>query len=353
MKNLATALSIAMLGLTACGTHGGHTGTIDTTTIDQTGRTLYVALGHTGAIAIVDIDSWRVAKTLTLSAAYFPHHLSVFEGGAKISVAAPSADLSMGHASTGGHAGHGGATSKSGIFVIDSRTGDVLAQTEVDGTAHNAGFVSGGLVAYALAEHGMVHFADPATLAAVGQADIGGSPLEATPVPGTSFVLVAQSANGRIDVVDAFTRQVTASIPTGANPIGAWIATNGRAYVTSESDKMLTAIDTSSLKAVGTTVSLSGTPGQVTTAKNGTEVWVALEDAKKVVIFSASDMSLLAEIVVGQRPHGLATDPDGTTVYLTDEDGGKLFALDVATRSIARELPLEGAPNGIVFRGAL
>ncbi len=268
-------------------------------------------------------------------------------------VAAPSADLSRGHASTGGgHAGHGGATMKSGLFVIDSRTGNVLAQTEVDGTAHNVGFVAGGLVTYALAEHGRVHFADPATFAAVGEADIGGSPLEATPVPGTSFVLVAQSANGRIDVVDAFTRQVSSSIPTGANPIGAWIATSGRAYVTSESDRKLTAIDTSSLQPIGTTLSLTGTPGQATTAKNDTEVWVALEDAKKVVILSASDMSTLAEIVVGQRPHGLATDPDGTTVYLTDEDGGKVYALDVATRAIARELSLDGAPNGIVFRGA-
>jgi DNA-binding beta-propeller fold protein YncE len=61
--------------------------------------------------------------------------------------------------------------------------------------------------------------------------------------------------------VDVASKTVASTLTVGAQPIGAWIGSDGRVYVTSESDKKLSAIDLTGLTVV-TTVDLSGTRGK-------------------------------------------------------------------------------------------
>lgn len=347
---LAAALLTTSV-LSNCRGHGGHGDPEGLPRprpggLDVNGNALFVALGSKGGVAVVDVDAWRVVGTLHYSAKYLPHHLSLSPDRTRIAVGAPAADLSGGH-SGGGHGAGGGA-----IYILNSRTGDVVTQMLPGGTAHNVAYLaSGSAVAFALLEHGMIHLADPADLSLRGAVAVGASPLEATAVPSGDKLLVANSADGTISVVDAASQTVEKTLTVGANPIGAWMGADGRGYVTSESDKKLSAIDLASLTVLQT-VTLAGTPGQAL-ATTGGEVWVALEDVGRIAVLGAIDLSPVAEITAGARPHGLALSPDGASMYLTDENAGQVIELDVGARAVRRTLSVGGAPNGIVFRAAL
>lgn len=297
-------------------------------------------------MAVIDIGSWTVAGKVKLASAFHPHHLGLSPDGTRVTVGAPGSDFSA------GHSGHGSDAATGALFVMDGRTGDVLVQTTVPGTAHNLAFLpDGASLVYALAERGVLQTADAATLAATGSIDVGKAPLEVTPAGGGNLVLVSNSGAGTIAVVDVGTKRVTKTIPVGMNPIAAWMGGDGRAYVTSESDRKLSVIDVSSL-SVRATSDLQGTPGQVITTADGKEVWVAYEDRGKVAIFAAADLRPLAEITVGQRPHGLVLSTDGSRVFVTDETAGKVYEVEVVSRAVTRSLDVGGAPNGILLRPA-
>jgi YVTN family beta-propeller protein len=353
MKGSMLAVFVGLTA-TACGCHGGHVGhdagdgglpDPPRGGLDVRGNALFVALGTAGGVAVVDVDPWSVAGTLRLSEKYFPHHLSLSSDRTRLAVAAPSADLSGGH----GGGGHGDASGA--LYIMDSRSGDVVAQALAGGTAHNLGYLtSGDAVVFALMEHNMLHFANALDLTVTGFVDVGGAPLEAT--PSGDKILVANSGAGTISVVDVTTKAVVSTLTVGSQPIGAWSGTDGRAYVTSESDKKLSAIDLAGL-AVVRTVDLPGTPGQAIVAADGAEVWVAIEDMGKIAILAQADLSPLSEITIGTRPHGLAISADRASIYLTDESAGEVIELDVATRALKRRITVGGAPNGILYRPAL
>jgi YVTN family beta-propeller protein len=359
-SRLKGTMLAAMVGVIAahCGGHGtGHGDGHDAGDgglpeaprggLDVTGDALFVALGTAGSVAVIDVGVWSLAGTLRLSDTYFPHHLSLSPDRTRVAVAAPASDLSGGHGD-GGHGSGGGA-----LYILDSRTGDVVAQSTAGGTAHNLGYLpGGGTVVFALAEHDMLHFADARDLVVTAFVDVGSAPLEATPTPSGDKILVANSGAGTISVVDVAGRTVASTLPVGAQPIGAWMGTDGRAYVTSESDKKLSAIDLTSLTLVKT-VDLPGTPGQTITAANGNEVWVAMEDTGKILILGQGDLLPVTEIAVATRPHGLAMSPNGASIYITDETAGEVIEVDVGTRTILRRLAVGGAPNGILYRPAL
>ncbi len=315
--------------------------------LDVRGSALFVALGKTGEVAVIDLDSWKVAGKVKVSSTYFPHHLGLSPDRTRVSVGAPGADLSAGHAA------HGGTSAKGALFIMDSRTGDVLAQLAVSGTAHNVGYLpDNSAVVYALAEHATLHIANPTTLAETGQVAVGLTPLEATPVGPGKLVLVSNSGAGTVAVVDIATKQVLKSLKVGNNPIAAWRGSEGRAFVTSESDRKLSMIDIASL-TVPVTVNLTGTPGQALNTADGKQIWVAYEDQGKIAIFDGADLKPLGEISVGKRPHGLALSADTKSFFVTDETSGMVFEVDIAGRSVTRSLELGGAPNGILLRPAL
>jgi YVTN family beta-propeller protein len=346
-------LSLGVLGFSVaagagCGGHGGHSsadlGTPAKGGLDVRGPALFVALGKTGEVAVIAIDSWTVAGKVKVSSSFYPHHLGLSPDPSRVAVGAPAADLS------GGHAGHGSSEASGGLFVMEARTGDVLLQRKVAGTAHNLAYLGdGNTLVYALSEHGMIHLADPSTLADVGTVVVGGAPLEATPLPGTTTVLVSNSSAGTITIVDAATKQVMKRLDVGSNPIAAWLASPSLALVTSEADRKLSAIDLQTL-SVTKTVALGGVPGQALATADGKEVWVAYEDKGVVAILSFPGLDPVAEVTIGQRPHGLAASADGRTFFVTDEGMGKVLEVDVAGRSVRRSLDVGGAPNGILLR---
>jgi DNA-binding beta-propeller fold protein YncE len=356
VRSLLRSFPLALALLAGCG-HGDPGGLPPPPAfgLDVRNEALFVALGQTGAVALVDVGEWKVAGTLALSTSYKPHHVSVSPDQRRIGIAAPGADLSGGHA---GHAGSGGAA----LYVLDSQKGDVVAQSLPGGTVHNLGFVSDSRVAYALLENERLVFAqipDGGTeLSVIGSVVVGAAPLEVT--PSSIGLLVANSGSGSLSVVSGDPPAVTSTIPmgpTGKNPIAAWLGAPGRAYVTSESDRQLIAVSLADRK-VERAVTLPGRPGQVVEVSvEGTpptsEVWVALEDQGKILVLGAADLAPKHEIVLGKKPHGLAVSARGFTVFLSDEDDGRIYSIDVKTRAVLRSLFVGGAPNGIAFRAAL
>lgn len=321
--------------------------------LDVRGDALFVALGPTGSVAVVDLDAWKVAGTLALSTKYQPHHLSVSPDRRRIGVGAPALDLSGGHA---GHTGHEAEPAGGALYILDSQKGDVTAQGLPGGTAHNLAFVDDARVGYALMESGRLVLAAAADLQPSAEVAVGAAPLEVS--ASAVGLLVANSGSGSISVVsppgpDSTPPAVSATLPVGMNPIAAWLGSGNRAYVTSESDQKLTALSLAERKAEPT-VTLPGRPGQALEVGGPTgEVWVALEDQGKILVLGAANLAVKSEIVVGKKPHGLCLSTRGYTVFMTDEADGRVYSIDVGTHAVLRSLYVGGAPNGIVFRAAL
>ena len=350
---ILTAIAVSAVPLAlGCGNHDEHggTGTLGAPVkggLGVQGTALFVALGKTGEVAVIDVANWRLAGKVKVADKFYPHHLGLSPDRTRVALGAPGNDLSAGHGD------HSAGARSGAIFIIDSRTGDVLAQKTVAGTAHNLAFLpDGNAVVYALAEHGMLHIANASTLADTGSVPVGASPLEATPTGAGGVVLVSNSGAGTITAVDTTTKQVTKSIAVGMNPIAAWLGVGGRALVTSEADRKLSVLDLTSL-SMAATATLDGVPGQAAHTMDGKQIWVALEDKGKVAILDAADLKPAGEVVVAQRPHGLALSTTGSSFFLTDENGGKVFELDIARREVLRSLDVGGAPNGILLRPAL
>jgi DNA-binding beta-propeller fold protein YncE len=309
--------------------------------VDQRGSALYVALGKRGAVAIVDVERWRVTATVPLSDQHQPHHLGLSPDRRLLGVAAPADEEKGGSA---------------GLYLLDTRTGQVLARAMPGGTVQNLAFLPGGkLVVYAVLERDRLFFADAATLMPDGlPAAVDQQPMEATVLP-DGQILVANARSNTVALVDRERRVTLKTLKVCEGPNGAWYGKAGdrpKAYVTCEGDKRLNVIDLTTMAVEDKFTGLPGTPGQAVTTVDGQHLYIAISDPRQVQVMKAADLSVVAQIEVGQRPHGLAVDPDGKTIYLADE-AGQIHALDVATRKAQKSLPIAGTPRGIVFRPPL
>lgn len=311
--------------------------------LDVRGDALFVATGNSGAVVVVDVESWSIVGTLALSKKYHPNHLGMSPDRLRIGVGAPGSALPSG--------GQDAGTSGGALYVLDSQKGDVTAQALPGGTAHNLAFIDDARVAYGLTESGRAVLAGAADLAPSIDLPVGSAPLEVS--PSAAGLLVANSGSGSISVVRVSDPPaVTAMIAVGQNPTGVWPGATGRAYVTSGSDRTLSALTlTGSGPAVERAVTLPGSP--VHALAVGGELWVAQQDPPRLLILNAADLTQKDSREIAKKPHAMCLSPRGLTVFLTDEADGRVYSIDVATRAVLRVMYVGGEPAGIVYRAAL
>lgn len=305
---------------------------------------LFVVNGGDGSVSVINTEVNEVAATIKLTNAAYPHHISLSDDRARMLLAAPGADLSGGH---GAHEGHG---VKGAVLLLDASTGATLKSRFTDAMNHNALFSSGGDEVWTsqMTTPGAVLVLDAATLDTKQQVAVGDGPAEVTFAKGGAQAFVANGASNSVSVIDAKEKVVVKTIPVGKNPVGAWQGSNGVAYVDNETDKTITAIDTTSLEVVGTFM-LGFTPGMVALAPGG-EIWVTDSDAGRVALFDATAGSFIAEIPAGEGAHAIAFSGDGKAGYVTNQVGGTVTVIDVMARTVTKTIPVGAKPNGLAWR---
>lgn len=307
---------------------------------------LFVVNGGSNSISVINATTREVAGTIVLRNASFPHHISMSVDRTAIVVAVPGMDLSGGH--EGG--GDGSGDTRGALRRLDALTGKTKAVRRLDAPNHNGIFSPDGKEIWTsqMQMAGRVLVLDASTLATRQTITVGDMPAEVTFSKDGKFAFVANAMSNDVTVIDVATKEVAKTIPVGANPVGAWMGSDGVMYVDNEAGKSLTAIDAASLDTLRT-YNLGFTPGMAATAPDG-ELWVTDSENGKLVFYSTTAGTKLGELPTGTGAHAIAFSGDGRTAYVSNQTAGTVSVIDIASRVVARSIRVGTGPNGIVFR---
>jgi YVTN family beta-propeller protein len=116
-------------------------------------------------------------------------------------------------------------------------------------------------------------------------------------------------------------------------------------------DKTADGIAVLSLPGLTRTGTFTGVsdPEQIDVSPDGRRLYVASEDASRLVVFDTASGSRIAEVPIGGEPEGVAASPDGSRVVVTSEVDGTVVAVDTGTWSIVGRTAVGQRPRGVVF----
>jgi YVTN family beta-propeller protein len=240
-----------------------------------------------------------------------------------------------------------------------------------------------------------VAFIDTATNTVKHITYVGRSPHEAFFTPNGQEVWVSVRGENYISVLDPRNYAEKARITVPGGPGMQIFSPDGKyGYVCSSFNPETVVISVTDHQIVGRVTQISPFCPNIAATPDGKQVWEALKDTGKVMVFDAqppfgvlrtldtgpitnhvnfakngkglfgyvtvgglnvvkvfrvSDASLVATIPVGKLPHGLWPSGDGKRMYVGIENGDSLTAIDTLTNKVIAEVPIGQAPQAVVY----
>jgi len=217
---------------------------------DREGRYAFVTIAHEGTVAVVDLASNEVVRSIDTGR--YPHGLRISPDG-------------------------------SAIYVAN-------------------------------VEDGSVSVLDPAKLAEVARIDVGKAPVQVGFTPDGSRVYVSLRDENSVAVIDTGTRAVVARIAVGRNPIQVHATPDGRfVYVANQGTEeepanTVSVIDVARGIVVDTIRTGAGAHG-VAVSDDGRSVFVTNIVDGTVSLIAAEKRSVIATFAVGRGPNGITFAP--------------------------------------------
>ncbi|MBS2009900.1 MAG: hypothetical protein JST01_22815 [Cyanobacteria bacterium SZAS TMP-1] len=324
---------------------------------------LFVVNGQDNTLTVIDPIKNTVSATIALPKVRFPHHISLSPDGSRLAIAAPGADLSLGHdVDSIGHGemsmgeGQGAKMSvdkeiaKSLVLVLDSRSGKKLLERRFSKMNYNAIFSPDSKEIWTgqMGSPGTVLVLDAKTLKQLKAITVGNKPAEVTFSIDGKNAFVANGESNSVSVIDTRTKRLIKTIPVGKEPVGAWQGKEGLMYVDNETSKSLTAIDAKTL-LVKRTYSLGFTPGMAASAPNS-ELWVSDSENGKVAFYKSDRSDKLGELATGAGAHAIVFSKDGKTGYVSNQNANSVSVIDIKSHTVKANIAVGKKPNGMVWR---
>ncbi|MCK2237982.1 MULTISPECIES: hypothetical protein [unclassified Crossiella] len=147
-----------------------------------------------------------------------------------------------------------------------------------------------------------------------------------------------------VSVIDAVTRQITATIPVGAGPNGVGVdEDSGLVFVAEGGAAVVSVLDPVQQKVIATVPVGSG-PDQVVVHQG--RAYVANLDDNTVSVLDTKAHKVIATIPVGANPRGLAVDPVLHRLYAVNQANGTVTTIDTRTAQVFGEPFAAGAGAG-------
>lgn len=152
--------------------------------------------------------------------------------------------------------------------------------------------------------------------------------------PDSTRLLVANTDNGTVTVIDTAKREVIREIEVGAKPEGvAWIGNGPRAAATLYAGGAVVFFDAATGK-VTKKLPVKGEPYGIVTDKAGRRAWVTHDYLGLVSEIDLEKETVVREIPAGSFIRGLALSPDEKRLYVTEFFTGILNAIDIESGKI-------------------
>jgi YVTN family beta-propeller protein len=308
----------------------------------------YIVNGTSNNVSVVKLSDNTVTETIGLNGATFPHHIYLNPAKTKLAVAITATDLSA------GHAGHGGAMSGFKVQIIDAVTGMIDKEIALPKLPHNAIFNSAGSELWigqmdTIQSQILVYKTSDWTLQ--NTLNVGKGLSEVTFSNDGTMAFACNTMDGTVTLIDASTKMIHTTLTVGADPVGAWSASNGKMYVDNELSQTISEITVSSM-SVTATINLGFKPGYVAYNPHHSELWVSDATNGKVVYYTlvGGIWTLQGNITTGADAHAIAFNSDGSKAYVTNQGSGNVSVIDVASHSVSQNITVGTKPNGIAIK---
>ena len=152
-------------------------------------------------------------------------------------------------------------------------------------------------------------------------------------------LLVANTDNGTVTVIDVAQRRKVREIAVGSQPEGvSWIGGGPLALVTLYEEDTLALVDTAS-GSVLTRRRVPADPYGVVTNAAGTRAWVSHDTPGVVTEWSLPELELVRTLAVAPFTRGLAVDQAEARLFATGYYTGTLHALDLKSGRVVDTWP--------------
>jgi YVTN family beta-propeller protein len=158
-------------------------------------------------------------------------------------------------------------------------------------------------------------------------------------------LLVANSDNGTVTVVDAEARKVLHEIPVGDKPEGVtWIGPGPLAAVTVYRDDAVVFLDTAEGKVIDR-LAVADEPYGIVATRDGRRAYVTHEYPGTVSEIDLASRTVLRQMKAGRMVRGLALSPDEKRLYVTEFYSARLIALDLHSGKVVDSWQGQGTDN--------
>ena len=315
----------------------------------------YIVNGESNTVSVINLSTNTVTDTIDLMASgsnmpMWPHHLSLLTSGDMhyLAIGVPGMDLSAGH--SGGMAGMKGK-----IFVVDAVKGKMLKDLELPAMNHNATYSPDGKEIWTsqMEMNGKVLVYDAQSYALKNTITVGMEPAEVTFSADGTKAYVANGGDNTVSVINPATKTVIATIPVGADPVGAWVGNDGKMYLDNEEGESISVIDVAT-NAVVQTIQLGFMPGSAAHNAAKKELWVTDPDNGKVHYWTwnAGTNQWIHGGVFNAGPgaHAVAFTKDGNTAYVTNQLAASVSVINTSDHSKIKDVAVGKKPNGIIIK---
>ncbi|MHC8441980.1 MAG: PQQ-dependent catabolism-associated beta-propeller protein [Candidatus Eutrophobiaceae bacterium] len=172
------------------------------------------------------------------------------------------------------------------------------------------------------------------------------SPQAAATITGRIFV--TNEKGNTVSVINGETLEVEAEIPIGNRPRGIGISPDGlEVYVAVSEENKIVVFDPRSLEILREFQSGSD-PETFAVHPNG-NIYISNEDDAKASVYDPRTGVEIIEIPVGLEPEGVAISPDGSKVIVTSESTNMLHVIKVPEHIIIGNVLVGARPRSAVF----
>ncbi len=163
--------------------------------------------------------------------------------------------------------------------------------------------------------------------------------------PDGTRLLVANSDNGTVTVVDTARRRVLHEIAVGDKPEGVtWVGRGPLAAVTVYREDLVVFVDAEQGKVVGR-LAVADEPYGIVATRDGRRAYVTHEYPGTVSEIDLEARKVLREMKAGSMVRGLALAPDEKRLYVTEFYTARLLALDLASGKVVDSWKGQTADN--------
>jgi len=211
-------------------------------------------------------------------------------------------------------------------------------------------------------DSGDISVIDPARMASVGSILVGKRP-RGVRVSQDAKVYVALSGSAKggpnvdesrlpppdraadgIGVVDAATRKLLRTLPSGADP-EAFDLVNDQVFVSNEDTAQASIVSATDGKVVQS-IGVGAEPEGVTARPDGKVVYVTSEADNRVDVIDVGQRRVVARIAVGARPRSVAFLADGSRAYVTNELSASVSVIEASAHTVLQTIRLPAGPDG-------